>query len=74
MWDLVVLIPDHCLSNYFKTANNDITRCVCGCGGWVRRGLWLNRLIVDQPSPLVLLWLIRHLVVRFAWKIPSSRV
>ena len=28
----------------------------------------LNQLAVDQPSPLVLP---RHLVVRFAWKIPS---
>ena len=27
---------------------------------------------VDQPSPLVLPWFLRHLVIRFAWKIPSS--
>ena len=27
---------------------------------------------VDQPLPLVLPWFIRHLVVRFAWQIPSS--
>ena len=27
---------------------------------------------VDQPSPLVLPWYLRHLVVRFAWKIPNS--
>ena len=26
----------------------------------------------DQPSPLVLPWLLRHLVVWFAWKIPNS--
>ena len=25
---------------------------------------------VDQPSPLVLPWFLRHLVVWFAWKIP----
>ena len=29
---------------------------------------------VDTLSPLVLLWFLRHLVVWFAWKIPSSQV
>ena len=32
----------------------------------------VNYFVVDQPSPFVLHWLLRHLVVRFAWKIPSS--
>ena len=30
--------------------------------------------MVDQPSPLLLLWFLRHLVVCFAWKILSSYV
>ena len=32
----------------------------------------LNWYAVDQPSPLVLPWFLRHLVVWFAWKIPNS--
>ena len=31
-----------------------------------------NLFAVDQPSPLVLPWFLRHLVVRFACKIPNS--
>ena len=31
----------------------------------------LNLFSVDQLSPFVLLWFLRHLVFRFAWKIPS---
>ena len=31
-----------------------------------------NYFAVDQPSPLVLPWFLRHLIVRFAWKIPGS--
>ena len=33
-----------------------------------------NEFAVDQPLPLVLLWFLIHLVVWFAWKIPSSYV
>ena len=31
-----------------------------------------NQFAVDQTSPLDLPWFPRHLVVWFAWKIPSS--
>ena len=31
-----------------------------------------NWIAVDRPSPLVLPWFLRHFVVWFAWKIPSS--
>ena len=31
-----------------------------------------NKFVVDQPSPFVLSCFHRHLVVQFAWKIPSS--
>ena len=31
-----------------------------------------NKFAVDQPSPLVLLWVLRHFIVWLAWKIPSS--
>ena len=33
-----------------------------------------NWFAIDQPSPFVLLWFLRHLVVRFAWRIPSSQM
>ena len=31
-----------------------------------------DKIAVDQPAPLVLLWFRSHLAVRFVWKIPSS--
>ena len=33
-----------------------------------------NKFAIDQPSPLILLWFLRHLVVWFVWKIPTSLV
>ena len=41
-------------------------------GGGGGGGGGFNKFAVDQPLPLVLPWFLRHLVVRFAWKIPSS--
>ena len=34
MWDLIVSVPDHCLSFYFPRL------CVCECGGGVHD--WFN--------------------------------
>ena len=31
-----------------------------------------NQFVVNQPSPLIPPWFLRHLVVRLAWKIPNS--
>ena len=39
---------------------------MCGGGGG------FNLFAVDQTSPLVLPWFLRHLVFWFAWKIPNS--
>ena len=32
-----------------------------------KQQLIVNKIAVDQPSPVVLPWFLRHLVVRFAW-------
>ena len=59
MWDVIVFIPDH---------TNKITWGGGGGGG----GGGLQLVCGRPPSPFVLLWFFRHLVDRFAWKIPSS--
>ena len=33
MWDLIVLVPDHCLSIYFGAQIAMFRMCVCGGGG-----------------------------------------
>ena len=40
--------------------------------GWGGGGGGGNYFAVDQPSPVVLPWFLRHLVFRFARKIPNS--
>ena len=56
-------------TSHLKSPKNQTRRAALG-----RPAMQLMRGFVDQPSPLVLLWFLRHLVVRFAWKIPSSWV
>ena len=63
--DKRVIMKNQNRSAAFGMASNEIT-CVCGGGGG--GGLQL----VDQHSPLVLPWFLRHLLVRFACKIPRS--
>ena len=58
-------------SSHLKSPKNQNRRAALG---WPAIKLLrsFNQFAVDQPSPLVLPWFLRHLVVRFAWKIPSS--
>ena len=51
---------------HLGTASNEITWGGGGGGGGCKK------IAVDQPSPLVLPCFLRHLVVRFAWKMSSS--
>ena len=57
---------------HLKSPKNQNRRATLGQAAIKLLGGGFNLFAVDQPSPLVLPWFLRHFVARFAWKIPSS--